>query len=265
MLIYTSINFNLVTVAETTMATNAINTTSIAITNSTAKAILTSTTLTINTVSATTNGFSATAALLQIGNTSISANHTPTGFIVGTSTTNSTTYASGANVVLRTTEILVGNSIVNTIVGNTQIAIGNSTVNATVNSIAMKINSNTIANCTVTPTNFFPTKSISVLNPTSGDDLTFTWTQVPLTVAEIRSVVKGSVSPSVTVSIYSSTDRTGASNTLHISANVTTNVTTGNTWTSFGSATVAANSWVWATLTTVSGTITEYHCTMRFA
>ena len=56
---------------------------------------LTPAALTLNAVSATTNGFAASPALLQIGNTSISANHTPTGFVVGSRTITSTGIDAG--------------------------------------------------------------------------------------------------------------------------------------------------------------------------
>jgi hypothetical protein len=86
-----------------------------------------------------------------------------------------------------------------------------------------------------------------------------------LTIAEIRSVVRGSSTPSVTSTWYWGDDRTGASNTTIQASIVTTNTTSGNIQTSFSNSTPIANVFIWCDITAVSGTVDEVHYTLRFA
>jgi hypothetical protein len=104
-------------------------------------------------------------------------------------------------------------------------------------------------------------KAISIPSPQAGDNFTMFWTNTAITLQEIRTVVQGTT-PSVDASFFWGTSR-GTGTT--ISANViTTNVTNGNTLTSFSNSTPAAGSFLWITINAVTGTVSEYHATLRF-
>jgi hypothetical protein len=87
------------------------------------------------------------------------------------------------------------------------------------------------------------------------------FTNTSITLSQIRTVVLGTT-PSVNATFSYGTSRaTGTT----IQANIlTTNVTNGNTQTSFTNATVPANSFVWVTLNSVTGTVSEYHATLMY-
>lgn len=106
-------------------------------------------------------------------------------------------------------------------------------------------------------------KSATIVAPTSTDSFTLFWSNSALTLAEIRSVVSGT-SPSTTFTIYTGNDRSGASNTVIQSGIVCTNTTSGNVQTSFSNNTVQANSFVWITVTAVSGTVNDINVSLRF-
>lgn len=108
----------------------------------------------------------------------------------------------------------------------------------------------------------FSPKSITIPNPVAGDTFTILWTNSALTVAEIKTLVRGT-SPTVNATISWGADRSTASNTI-ITNYTTSNVTNGNTATSFTNATPIANSYVWVTINSTTGTVTEYHATLRF-
>lgn len=104
-------------------------------------------------------------------------------------------------------------------------------------------------------------KSITIPSPAIGDSYTLFKTNTALTIAEISTVVRGTV-PNVDVTFSFGTSRaTGTT----IQANIiTSNVTTGNVQTSFSNASVTADSFVWVTINNVTGTVTEYHASLRF-
>jgi len=123
--------------------------------------------------------------------------------------------------------------------------------------------SNNDANGAWTNTSITASKSASIFEPVNTDKPTLCYTNSAVTIAEIRTVVRGT-SPSVTATYYWGADRTGASNTTIQATIVTTNTTSGNIQTSFSNSTPAANSFLWFDITAVSGTVTEYHVTVRF-
>ncbi len=108
-------------------------------------------------------------------------------------------------------------------------------------------------------------KAMSVPAPVTTDIPTLFRSNSAITIAEINTVVRGSATPSVTATYYWGTDRSGTGNVVIQSGIVTTNVTTGNSQTSFSNSTPAANAWLWFNITAVSGTVDEYAVTLRFA
>lgn len=104
-------------------------------------------------------------------------------------------------------------------------------------------------------------KSITIPSPVAGDSYTLFWSNAAITLQEIRSVVRGT-SPNVDATFFWGADRSTGTT---ISANViTSNVTTGNSLTSFANGTPTANVFLWVTINNVTGTVTEYHATLRF-
>lgn len=108
-----------------------------------------------------------------------------------------------------------------------------------------------------------PPKSLSIASPTSTEKIALFHSDAPLTVTEIRSVVSGTT-PSVTFSIRYGTDYAATGTEVVTSGMTCTNTTTGNTTTSFNSASIPANNFVWLTTTAASGTIDIFHVTVKF-
>ena len=166
-----------------------------------------------------------------------------------TSITNTTSlsYLAGNSTVTTVPTVVCQNSITTATLRGADLVAGNSTANVNLTSPNWKAAAS---------------KSITILDPINTDSVTIFHTRDALTVSTVRAVVRGS-SPSVTFSIYSATDRT-ATTTTHLAANVCSNTTTGNTLTSFGSTAIAANSFVYLTVTAVSGTVNEFHASVSF-
>ena len=106
-------------------------------------------------------------------------------------------------------------------------------------------------------------KSISVEDPTSSEDITLFFTSRAITITEIRAVLLGSSTPSVTWTIrHHATDRSNAGNEVVTSGTTTTSTTSGSDVTAFNDATIPADSFVWLETTAQSGTVDELHITI---
>lgn len=100
-------------------------------------------------------------------------------------------------------------------------------------------------------------------NPTNAEDLTLGFTNRAITVTEIRVVLLGSSTPSVTWTIrHHATDRSNAGSEVVTGGTTTTSTTAGSDVTSFNDATIPADSFIWLETTAKSGTVTELHVTM---
>ncbi len=105
--------------------------------------------------------------------------------------------------------------------------------------------------------------SITVENPTSSEDITIAFTNRAITVTEMRAVLIGSSTPSVTWTIkHHATDRNNAGSAVVTASTATTSTTTGDDVTSFNDATIPADSYVWCETSAKSGTVTELHITI---
>jgi trimeric autotransporter adhesin len=126
-----------------------------------------------------------------------------------------------------------------------------------VNATGVHVNSSYI-------TSLIPTQSkgITIPLPVNDDEFTLFFTNSSITLSQIRTLVTGTT-PSVNATFsYGSSRASGTT----IQANIlTSNVTAGNSQTSFTNDTIPANSFVWVKLNTVSGTVSEYHATLMYS
>ncbi len=106
--------------------------------------------------------------------------------------------------------------------------------------------------------------SITVEDPTSSEDITIAFTEKAITITEIRAVLIGSATPSVTWKIRHHTDRNNAGNAVVTAGTVTTSTTAGSDVTAFDDATIPADSFIWLETTAKSGTVTEIHVTIVY-
>jgi len=105
---------------------------------------------------------------------------------------------------------------------------------------------------------------ITVENPTGSEDITMFFTAEAVTITEMRAVLLGSSTPSVTWTIrHHATDRNNAGSEVVTSGTTTTSTTSGSDVTSFNDATIVADSFVWLETTAQSGTVTELHVSLR--
>ena len=107
-------------------------------------------------------------------------------------------------------------------------------------------------------------RSITIENPDATEDLSIFFTNKAITITEIRAVLIGSSTPSVTWTIRHGTDRNAAGAEVVTSGTTTTSITTGSDVTSFNDATVIADSFLWLETTAKSGTVTELHVTIVY-
>lgn len=107
-------------------------------------------------------------------------------------------------------------------------------------------------------------KAITVENPTSSEDISIFFTQRAITVSEIRSVLVGSDTPSVTWTIRHGTDRSAAGAEVVTGGTTTTSITSGSDVTSFNDATIVADSFVWLEITAKSGTVGQISITIVY-
>lgn len=107
-------------------------------------------------------------------------------------------------------------------------------------------------------------KAISLTSPTASEKVPLFFTNAALTVTQIRSIVAGSSTPSVTFSLRYGTDFSASGTEVVTSGITVTNTTTGLSTTSFNSASIAADRFVWLTTSAVSGTVNTLHVTVLF-
>lgn len=112
-------------------------------------------------------------------------------------------------------------------------------------------------------------KSITIEDPTTADDITFFRENKAITVREMVIVTVGSATPSVTVDIHHHTDRNNAGNALITTPTASTAAansatTTGHVITSFDDATIPADSFVWVEIDAQSGTVDEVNITIFY-
>ncbi len=128
----------------------------------------------------------------------------------------------------------------------------------TIDSLLIKDGKHAYADHTSKPFHY----SITIEDPTSSEDITIAFTNEAITITEIRAVLVGSATPSVTWTIRHGTDRNATGAEAVTSGTTTTSTTTGSDVTSFNDATIVADSFIWLETTAKSGTVTEIALTI---
>jgi hypothetical protein len=107
-------------------------------------------------------------------------------------------------------------------------------------------------------------KSATLENPINAEDVTLFFTPVALTVSEIRAVLRGASTPSVTWTIRHDLDRNAVGTEIVTGGTVTTDITTGDDITVMDDASIPADSFIWLETTAKSGTVQALHITIRY-
>ena len=107
-------------------------------------------------------------------------------------------------------------------------------------------------------------KSITIEDPVATEDISMFFTNKAITVTEMRAVLVGASTPSVTWTIRHGTDRSATGAEVVTSGTVTTSVSTGSDVTSFNDATIVLDSFIWLETTAKSGTVTEIQVTIVY-
>jgi hypothetical protein len=92
--------------------------------------------------------------------------------------------------------------------------------------------------------------------PTASEDVTVGFAFVDVTISEIRAVLRGTSTPSVTWTLRYDSDRSAAGTEVITGGTVTTS-TSGQTITTFTNDTIPAGSYFWLETTAQSGTVQE--------
>ena len=107
-------------------------------------------------------------------------------------------------------------------------------------------------------------KSITVEDPTGSEDISMFFTNAAITITEMRAVLVGSSTPSVTWTIRHGSDRSATGAEVVTSGTTTTSTTTGSDVTSFNDATIPADSFVWLETSAQSGTVDSINISLIF-
>lgn len=110
--------------------------------------------------------------------------------------------------------------------------------------------------------NTFSPYRLTVEDPIASEDITIGFTNEAITITEIRAVLLGSATPSVTWTIRHGTDRSLAGAEVVTGGTTTTSTTTGSDVTVFNDATIPTDSHIWLETTAQSGTVTEIAITI---
>jgi hypothetical protein len=107
-------------------------------------------------------------------------------------------------------------------------------------------------------------KSITIENPSSAEDISFFFTNAALTITEIRAVIVGSSTPSITWTLRHGIDRSAAGSEVITGGTATTSDSSGNDITTFDDPTVVADSFIWVETTAKSGIVESLMLTVFY-
>ena len=106
-----------------------------------------------------------------------------------------------------------------------------------------------------------PPKSLTIALPVTGDEFTLFNTQVTTTITSVIGVVRGTLSPSVTLEFRYGPDR-AATGTLATVSTAITNTTTGQLPT-VQNMPIPVDQFFWVKITAVSGTVAEVNVSVK--
>jgi hypothetical protein len=107
-------------------------------------------------------------------------------------------------------------------------------------------------------------KSITIEDPTATEDISLWFSNKAITITEIRVVLVGSLTPSVTWTVRHGTDRSATGAEAVTGGTATTSTTSGSDVTVFNDATVVVDSFIWLETTAQSGTVDEMDVTIFY-
>lgn len=99
-------------------------------------------------------------------------------------------------------------------------------------------------------------KTLVVESPEAADNITIGYFENATTISKVAAVVRGS-SPSATIQLVHDPSRAAAGNNVFASGQAISSTTTGTQLTSFSDATIPAGSWLWLSVSAVTGTVDE--------
>lgn len=137
-------------------------------------------------------------------------------------------------------------------------------INTTVNTVATTINSvtGTVEVSSPGPQGPSSPKTLTVLEPFSGDNYTLFYTVAPKSIGTIAAGITGSGSPSVTFALRQATNRSAAG-TLVVPSTVISNIAAA-TMVTPGDPDILASSFLWLEILGTSGVVNEFHLTLEF-
>jgi hypothetical protein len=108
-------------------------------------------------------------------------------------------------------------------------------------------------------------ESLTIPSPGSSEDYVIFFTNVAITVTEVRAGVRRSLgAPSVTISLMHNTDRGAVGNQVLTAATAITNEAGGQDVAIGGDTTIPADSYVWLESSAASGSPNELYITMFY-
>lgn len=106
--------------------------------------------------------------------------------------------------------------------------------------------------------------TIVVDSPTDAENIGILWTEEAITITRIVAVLRGSDTPSVTWSVRYNTDRSDTGAEVVTGGTTTTSTTTGSNVTSFNSAEINSENFIWLTTSAQSGTVGQLQVTIIY-
>lgn len=114
-------------------------------------------------------------------------------------------------------------------------------------------------------TNSALSKSLSVENPSNSENISMYFTPVEVTISEMKAVLIGFDTPSLTWTIrFDQDNRSDPGTEVVVGGTQTTSTTSGSDITSFDNPVIPAGSFVWLKTTQASGTLTEFSVTIVY-